>query len=88
MTFDPMWPHHGIMVKADVIIKFNLRMPEAIRDELIQAAAEGNRSLNQEIVYRLANTLEFDRQFLKSAIMQDAILDVLAKGRRPRVKRK
>jgi hypothetical protein len=58
------------------------------RDELIQAAAEGNRSLNQEIVYRLANTLEFDRQFLKSAIMQDAILDVLAKGRRPRVKRK
>jgi hypothetical protein len=76
------------MVKDGVIIKFNLRMPEALRDELLQAAAEGNRSLNQEIVYRLANTLEFDRQFLKSAIMQDAILDALAKGRRARIRRK
>jgi Arc-like DNA binding domain len=76
------------MVKADVTIKFNLRMPETLRDELLQAAAEGNRSLNQEIVYRLANSLEFDRQFLKSAVMQDAILAVLAKGRRPKVKRK
>lgn len=50
--------------------------------------AEGNRSLNQQIVYLLANALELDRQFLKSAVMQDAILDVLAKGRRPKVKRK
>jgi hypothetical protein len=71
-----------------VIMKFNLRMPETLRDELLQAAVEGNRSLNQEIVYRLANSLEFDRQFLKSAVMQDAILDALAKGRRTRVKRK
>jgi hypothetical protein len=69
-------------------MKFNLRMPETLRDELLQAAVEGNRSLNQEIVYRLANSLEFDRQFLKSAVMQDAILDALAKGRRTRVKRK
>jgi Arc-like DNA binding domain len=76
------------MVKADTIIKFNLRMSETLRDELLRAAAEGNRSLNQEIVFRLANTLEFDRQFLQSAVMQDAILDVLAKGRRTRVKRK
>jgi hypothetical protein len=76
------------VVKADVIMKFNLRMPETLRDELLQAAVEGNRSLNQEIVYRLANSLEFDRQFLKSAVMQDAILDALAKGRRTRVKRK
>jgi hypothetical protein len=76
------------MVKAAVIIKFNLRMPETLRDELLQAAAEGNRSLNQEITYRLANSLEFDRQFLKGAVMQDAILDALAKGRRTRVKRK
>jgi len=76
------------MVKVDVIIKFNLRMPETLRNELLQAAAEGNRSLNQEIVYPLANSLEFDRRFLKSAVMQDAILDALAKGRRPRVKRK
>jgi hypothetical protein len=30
---------------------------------------------------------ELDRQFLKSALMQDAILDALAKGRRPKVKR-
>jgi hypothetical protein len=74
------------MVKAS-IVKFNLRMPATLRDELLQAAAEGNRSLNQEIVYRLANTLEFDRQFLRSALMQEAILDALAKGRRPRVKR-
>jgi Arc-like DNA binding domain len=76
------------MVKAKAVIKFNLRMPKALREELLKAAVEGNRSLNQEIVYRLANTLEFDRQFLKSAVMQDAILDALAKGRRPRVKRK
>jgi Arc-like DNA binding domain len=76
------------MVKADAIIKFNLRMPASLRDELLQAAAEGNRSLNQEIVHRLANTLMLDRQFLKSAVMQDAIFDALAKGRRPSVRRK
>jgi hypothetical protein len=80
----PSW----VMVKPAVIIKFNLRMPETLRDELLQAAAEGQRSLNQEIIFRLANSLEFDRQFLKSAVMQDAIFDALAKGRRPRVKRK
>jgi hypothetical protein len=76
------------MVKDDAILKFNLRMPATLRDELLQAAAEGNRSLNQEIVYRLANTLRFDREFLKSAVMQDAIFDALAKGRRPNMRRK
>jgi len=75
------------MVKSG-IVDLHVRMPEALRDELVQAAAEGGRSLNREIVYRLANTLQWDRQFLKSAVMQDAILGALAKGRRPRVKRK
>ena len=28
------------MVKVDTVIKYNLRMPAALRDELLQAAAE------------------------------------------------
>jgi hypothetical protein len=69
-------------------VKFNLRMPEHLRDELVQAAAEVNRSLNQEIVCRLANSLLYDRQFLTEAFLQDAVLDALAKGKRPAVKRR
>jgi Arc-like DNA binding domain len=63
-------------------------MPEHLRDELIEAAAEEGRSLNQEIVFRLANTLMFDRAFLSSAFLEDAVMDALAKGRRPTARRK
>lgn len=39
-------------------MKFNLRMPADLYRRLKQAAAENNRSMNQEIVYRLRQTLE------------------------------
>ena len=76
------------MVKSGPTVELKLRIPKSLRDELRQAAAESNRSLNQEASFRLANTLQWDREFLKSAVMQEAILDALAKGRRPRLKRK
>jgi predicted HicB family RNase H-like nuclease len=36
---------------------FNLRMPESLKMQLQQAAAENDRSLNSEIVQRLRKSL-------------------------------
>ena len=62
----------------------HVRLPSDLHEELAQAAAEAHRSLNSEIVYRLANT----RMLWKSAAMQDSIVEAFTKGRRPTVSRR
>lgn len=38
--------------------KFNLRLPDGMRDRIAAIAKENGRSMNSEIVYRLQTTLE------------------------------
>ena len=44
-----------------------MRLPQALHDELLAAAAEDNRSLNQEIVYQLRQHVEATNREMKSA---------------------
>lgn len=39
------------------VAKFNLRLPGLLKRELEECARQGHRSLNQEIVYRLRQSL-------------------------------
>lgn len=44
-------------------VKFNLRMPLALRMRLDEEAARNNRSLNAELVHRLKASVEGYRKF-------------------------
>jgi predicted HicB family RNase H-like nuclease len=46
---------------------FNLRLPADLREELDKAAEKSRRSVNSEIVFRLAESLDWERQFLTAA---------------------
>lgn len=52
---------------------YPLRMPEELRAQLKQAAAESHRSMNAEIVARLQESFEKPA----ARLMQDGDLDVL-----------
>jgi hypothetical protein len=41
--------------------QFRLRLPEEMREKLAEAAMANGRSLNDEIIYRLMQTLERER---------------------------
>jgi hypothetical protein len=40
--------------------RFQLRLPDGMRDQLAEAATANERSLNSEIIHRLAQSLERD----------------------------
>ena len=44
------------------IVQFNLRLREELRQELANAAEKAGRSLNQELVMRLATSLKLEAQ--------------------------
>jgi predicted HicB family RNase H-like nuclease len=48
---------HGRM-----LVKFNLRLPSALKTDLALAAMENNRSLNAEILARLQRSFETYRR--------------------------
>jgi hypothetical protein len=41
--------------------EFKLRMPEKLRDEIVESAKKSGRSINAEIVARLQNSLGWDQ---------------------------
>lgn len=55
------------MVKTATTKRITVRLPQALHDELLAAAAEDNRSLNQEIVYQLRQHVEATNREMKSA---------------------
>lgn len=51
--------------KPDAIVQLNLRFPEALRRRIEYAAQENMRSMNTEIVHRVAQSFERDTWFSK-----------------------
>ncbi|KQV32258.1 hypothetical protein ASC97_01280 [Rhizobium sp. Root1203] len=45
--------------------QFNLRLPDGMRDRIADEAGKSGRSMNAEIVHRLANSLDFNRSTLE-----------------------
>jgi hypothetical protein len=57
--------------KSDIVF-FNVRMPEWLRRDLERAAADNNRSMNTEIIRRLAQTQEPNRaKIIANALVHD-----------------
>jgi hypothetical protein len=63
------------------MVKLSLRVPDDIHEELAKAAGKSMRSLNAEIVYRLAGSLTFEKEFIIAA-NRKAIGDWLAEGKK------
>lgn len=63
--------------------RFQVRMPEGLRDKLREAAAANGRSMNAEIVKRLEDTFEIDarlnQQLYEDPKLMRAVVAVLAK---------
>lgn len=59
------------MARIDQQLKF--RVPAGLKQELEKAAAENNRSLNAEIIYRLQETLQMDAYQPQENIGSDPI---------------
>ena len=59
--------------------RFIVRLPDGMRDRIAEAAKANNRSMNAEIVARLASTLE-DRDTFTSAmkLLEQATTDIKA----------
>ena len=53
----PLRPYFGVMGKS-----FNLRLPPDLQTKLAKEAVKANRSLNGEIVHRLAESLKTGKQ--------------------------
>ena len=57
--------------------KFMVRFPPGMRDEVARAAQENNRSMNAEVVARLARSLDVDRR-LREISKGDPIRTIVA----------
>jgi hypothetical protein len=57
--------------KPDAIVQLNLRFPEALRRRIEYAAQKNLRSMNTEIVHRMAQSFERDAWF--SRLMDHAL---------------
>ncbi|MCB5201811.1 Arc family DNA-binding protein [Neorhizobium sp. T786] len=45
------------MQSAQAALRFQLRMPDAVRERIQKLAAQNRRSLNAEIIYRLEKAI-------------------------------
>ncbi|AHD09998.1 Arc family DNA-binding protein [Phaeobacter gallaeciensis] len=56
---------------SELAERFQVRLPEGMRDRIKAAAAENNRSMNAEIVHALQLYLDFDFEKHPSATMTE-----------------
>jgi hypothetical protein len=63
-TFFTPRPLHRLPVQGTQSTKLNLRLPDDLREELAKAAEKSRRSLTAEILYRLDQSLAWEKEFL------------------------
>lgn len=53
------------MTKPTTTDKFVLRMPEGLRDQIVDKAEDNYRSMNSEIVYRLERSIDCEQELVQ-----------------------
>jgi hypothetical protein len=71
-------PQHAAMSEAT---KFQIRMPSELHQQLSDAAKKNDRSLNSELVARLASTFGANDLALRVAALEAQVAQLLKKGK-------